>query len=53
MQNFALTCGALAIFSLGLLDAHIDKSLFLIGKWALGIFGLLFVVSEGMVLLGA
>lgn len=53
MQSFALTCGAIAIFSLGLIDTHIDKTLFRIGKWALGIFGVLFVVSEGMVLLGA
>jgi len=52
MQNFAITCGTIAICSLGLIDSHIDRNLFRIGKWVLGIFGLLFAVSEGMVLLG-
>lgn len=53
MQNFALISGTVAIFSLGLIDKHIDKNIFRIGKWVLGISALLFVISEGIVLLGA
>ncbi len=52
MQNLALISGVVAVLSLGLIDTHIDKNIFRIGKIALGISALIFVVSEGMILMG-
>ena len=36
MQNLALISGVVSVLSLGLIDTHIDKNLFRIGKIVLG-----------------
>ena len=53
MQNVALISGIVAVMSLGLIDTHIDKNIFRIGKIVLGVAALVFVISEGIVLMGA
>ncbi len=52
MQNLALISGVVAVLSLGLIDTHIDKNLFRLGKISLAISALIFVVTQGMVLMG-
>ena len=52
MQSLALISGIVAVLSLGLIDTHIDKNIFRVGKITLGISTLIFIVSEGMVLMG-
>ena len=52
MQNLALLFGISSVVSLCLVDSHIDKKLFLAGKWAFGVSVLLFAVFEGLVLAG-
>ena len=52
MQTIALTSGVFAVLSLGLSDTHIDKNLFRVGKIALSISALVFVISEAMIYFG-
>ena len=53
MQNLALISGIVSMLSLGLIDTHIDKNLFRVGKIVLGVSALIFIVSEVIVATGA
>ena len=53
MQNIALISGVVAVLSLSLIDTHIDKNLFRIGKIVLGVSALIFIVSEVIITTGA
>lgn len=53
MQNLAMISGIVSMLSLGLIDTHIDKNLFRLGKIALGVSALIFIVSEVIVVTGA